>query len=108
MTHQEQPNEPCGRGKKGYIPSQEHWQVLERLMTDLSEAIADSWSLIKKSMKKLGRALKGSTRLVRYFAGQLVQAMCSRDLEGHQASKEWKGSWSQRWDFQRKRSQGCP
>lgn len=48
-------------GKKGYIPSQEHWQVLERLMTDLSEAKADSWSLIKKSMKKLGRALKGST-----------------------------------------------
>lgn len=62
MTHQEQPNELCGRGKKGYIPSQEHWQVLERLMTDLSEAKADSWSLIKKSMKKLGRALKGSTR----------------------------------------------
>ena len=68
MTHQEQPNELCGRGKdhteaikKGYIPSQEHWQVLERLMTDLSEAKADSWSLIKKSMKKLGRALKGST-----------------------------------------------
>lgn len=45
---------------KNLIPSQEHWQVIERSVTDLFETKADGQQLTKKSAEEGGQNPSGT------------------------------------------------